>query len=61
MFVYDSVENLRSKLVAVPGDINESHNMNSELAKDRSDDIEIEDVGLRSLLRRALDRFGAGN
>ena len=51
----------RSKLVAVTGDIDESDDMDSELSQNRSNDIEVEDVRLRTFLGETFNRLGSGD
>ena len=51
----------RSKLVAVTGDIDESDNMNGELSQNRSYDIKVEDVRLRTFLGETFNRLGSGD
>lgn len=54
-----SAENVRFDLVDVVGEVDQSHNVNGELSKNRSNDIDVEDVGLRSLLGQALNRLNS--
>jgi hypothetical protein len=51
------LKNLRFDGVDVVGEIYQSHNVDSKLSKNGSNDIHIEDVGLRSLLGQTLDRL----
>jgi hypothetical protein len=53
--------NLRGELVAITSDINQGNDVNSELAENRSNDIEIEDIRLRAFFRKAFDRLGSRN
>jgi hypothetical protein len=51
--------NSRFKHVAVPGDVDQGGDVNGKLAEDRSDDVEVEDVGLWPLLGEAFHRPSA--
>ena len=42
-------------LVDVIRNVDQRNDMNGKLSQDRSDDVEVEDVGLRSFLRQAFD------
>ena len=46
---------IRLDLVHVVGKVDESRDVNSELAENGSNDVHVEDVGLRSLLGQTLD------
>lgn len=50
--------NIRLHLIDIFRQVDESSNVDSELSKDGSNDVHIEDVWLRALLRKTLDRLG---
>ncbi|KAI6768022.1 hypothetical protein HG530_006031 [Fusarium avenaceum] len=51
--------NLRGKSIAKAGNIDQSHNVNSELSQDGTNDVDVEDVGLRAFLAQTLDNTSA--
>jgi hypothetical protein len=48
-------------LIAISSDEDKRNDVNGELAKNRSNDVEVEDIWLRAFLGKALDRLGSGN
>ncbi|GKT85998.1 hypothetical protein Ct61P_03848 [Colletotrichum tofieldiae] len=51
--------NSRLESVAEAGNVNQSNDVNGELPQNRTNDVEVENVGLRTLLGQALDNAGA--
>ncbi|GJC78632.1 hypothetical protein ColLi_01470 [Colletotrichum liriopes] len=51
--------NSRLESVAEAGNVNQSNDVNGELPQNRTNDVKVENVGLRTLLGQALDNAGA--
>lgn len=49
--------NLRFDALDVLRDVDQCGNMNSELAKNRANDVKVEDIVLRSLFGQLFDRL----
>ena len=49
--------NVRFVLIDIVGEVDQSHNVDRKLSKNRSNDVDVEDIRLRALLRQTLDRL----
>lgn len=52
---------VRFMFINVVRQVDQSHNMDSKLPKNRSNDVDVEDVWLGTLLRQTFDRLNAPN
>lgn len=49
--------NVRLVLVDIVGEVDQSRDVDGELSKNRSNDVDVEDIRLGTLLRQTLDRL----
>lgn len=49
--------NVRLVLIDIVGEVDQSRNVDGELSKNRSNDVDVEDIRLGTLLRQTLDRL----
>jgi hypothetical protein len=49
--------NVRLVLIDIVGEVDQGHNVDGKLSKNRSNDVDVEDIRLRALLRQTLDRL----
>lgn len=53
--------NVRLVLIDIVRQVDQSHNMDGELSKNRSNNVDVEDVGLGAFLGETLDGLRAGD